>query len=64
MPVSVSIAERNDVASATIAGAVSPAPGFSIVGIARAGTSSSAIGTWFGGTYGDLKLNKAASPTG
>jgi len=63
MPRLLSLAERNDVATTDLGGTVSPGGSFAVQGIARAGSSSTGVGSWFQGTYGALLLNADGSYT-
>ena len=57
MPKRVSVAEQNDGAFTLVDGALSSTPGFSVLGVTRVGSSSSGVGTWLQGTYGQILIN-------
>ena len=63
MPHVLSIAERNDVSTGAVGGTLNPGGSFVVQGVARAGTSSTGVGSWFEGTYGTLLVDADGSYT-
>ena len=61
MPRLLSVTERNDVATALFNDNFNLGGTFTILGIARAGTSSTGVGSWFAGTYGAIIVNANGS---
>ncbi|HTU10088.1 MAG TPA: M10 family metallopeptidase C-terminal domain-containing protein [Allosphingosinicella sp.] len=61
MPRQLSATERNDVATAMFNDSFNLGGSFTMLGVARAGTSLTGIGSWYGGTYGALLVNANGS---
>jgi VCBS repeat-containing protein len=61
MPGTFTVTESNSSPTSLVSGSLTTGPGSTIIGIARAGSSSQGVGQAFVGTYGSLILNADGS---